>query len=226
MILLIDNYDSFVHNLARYFQRLGQVTRVVRNDAITIPQIADLQPQAVVISPGPCDPQAAGISLEVVSSFYRTIPMLGVCLGHQTIGAAFGGEVVRANEPRHGRTSLVYHDGSRLFDSLPSPLSACRYHSLVVGRQRWPAALRCTAWTRDGLAMALEHHDYPIFGVQFHPESILTEGGFQLLENFLKLIGAATPGTTSGTGAAQAFAQELMLPPVVEPLAPVRPITF
>ncbi|MFM8251106.1 MAG: anthranilate synthase component II [Planctomycetota bacterium] len=242
MILLIDNYDSFVHNLARYFQRLGQVTRVVRNDAIAIEQIVELQPQAIVLSPGPCDPHAAGISLQVVSHFYRSIPILGVCLGHQTIGAAFGGKVIRASEPRHGRTSLVYHDGSRLFASLPSPFTAGRYHSLVVDRHCWPAALQCTAWTSDGLAMALEHRDYPVFGVQFHPESILTEGGFQLLENFLQLIGAAKQqaaptnhsnvatnsnmAASPSAAAADAFAQELVLPTVVEPLAPIRPITF
>lgn len=220
MILLIDNYDSFVHNLARYFQRLGQVTQVVRNDAITVDEVSELRPSAIVISPGPCDPTSAGISLAVVARLHATFPMLGICLGHQTIGAAFGGEVVRAAEPRHGRTSAVYHDGMGLFQSLPQPFTACRYHSLVVASKPWPAPLVPTAWTRDGQVMALRHRDFPVYGVQFHPESILTEGGFQILGNFLRLIGLPV------TGEDQAFTQELSLPPAVEPSSWTRPITF
>ena len=188
-ILLIDNYDSFVHNLARYFRRLGHVTRVVRNDAIGIEEIRKLAPAAVILSPGPCTPQEAGCSLEVVRRFYREIPMLGVCLGHQAIAAALGARVNRANEPMHGRTSPIRHHGQGLFTGVPNPLTVCRYHSLVVNPETLPEELCGTSWTSDGVLMSVEHCSLPVFGVQFHPESILTQAGFQLLGNFLRMSG-------------------------------------
>lgn len=191
MILLIDNYDSFVHNLARYFQRLGQATRVVRNDAITLDEIARTRPAAVVLSPGPCSPTEAGISLDVVRTFASRIPLLGVCLGHQTIAAAFGGAVVRSGRPMHGRSSRITHDGVGIFAGLPQPMTVGRYHSLVVARRPWPSELRITATTDDGTIMAIEHCEAAVFGVQFHPESVLTEGGYALLANFLKRAGLA-----------------------------------
>jgi len=187
MLLLIDNYDSFVHNLARYFQRLGQETLVVRNDAIDVAQVRRLRPAAMVLSPGPCTPNQAGASLELVRALHTELPMLGVCLGHQIIAQALGGSVVRAPAPVHGQTSAIEHDGTGLFADLPSPLTVCRYHSLVVEAASLPELLRPTAMTNDGLVMAYEHKDAPLFGVQFHPESILTEGGYELLANFLRL---------------------------------------
>ena len=193
MILLVDNYDSFVHNLARYLRRLGQETQVVRNDQLTIDDIRRGGYRAVVLSPGPCSPTEAGISLEVVRELGDELPLLGICLGHQTIGAALGGRVVRASEPRHGRTSLVHHDGTSVFAGLPTPFEACRYHSLVVERPTLPDCLRVTAWTDDGTIMGLAHRERPIIGVQFHPESILTEHGYELLANFLDLAGLARP---------------------------------
>src|SRR5579872_2916322 len=187
MILLIDNYDSFVFNLARYFSELGCATRVVRNDVVTVAEIARLAPQAIVISPGPCTPNEAGISLDLIRELGSRIPMLGVCLGHQALAAALGGKVIRAPEPVHGRTALVRHNGHRLFAGLPDPLRATRYHSLIVEESSLPAELRVIARTADGLPMALEHTTWPAFGVQFHPESILTESGHRLLANFLSL---------------------------------------
>ncbi|MBC7817615.1 MAG: aminodeoxychorismate/anthranilate synthase component II [Planctomycetaceae bacterium] len=189
MILLIDNYDSFVFNLARYFRELGCEVSVVRNDHLTVEEVAHLKPSAIVLSPGPCTPNEAGISLEVVRQLGPTIPLLGVCLGHQTIAAALGGEVVRAAEPIHGRTSLVEHDEQRLFAGLPNPLTATRYHSLIVPESTLPSCLRPTARTLDGVLMAFEHVEWPMFGVQFHPESVLTTGGHRLLQNFLNLAG-------------------------------------
>jgi anthranilate synthase/aminodeoxychorismate synthase-like glutamine amidotransferase len=193
MILLIDNYDSFVHNLARYFRRLGQTTRVVRNDALSLGEIQSLAPQAVVLSPGPCTPQEAGCSLAVVREFSGRIPLLGVCLGHQTIAAALGGEVVRAREPRHGRTSVIDHAGDGLFRSLPQALEVCRYHSLAVREATLPAVLKVTARASDGEVMALEHRTHLTWGVQFHPEAVLTQGGYRLLANFLELSGCSVP---------------------------------
>jgi len=187
VILLIDNYDSFVHNLARYFRQLGQTTMVVRNDAVTVDEACRLAPQAVVLSPGPCTPHEAGISLELIRRCHARIPMLGVCLGHQALAAALGGRIVRAREPMHGRTSRIRHEGRGLFAGLPDPLVACRYHSLVVEESSLPACLEVTARTEDGTLMALAHCAYPVFGVQFHPESILTEHGHALLQNFFNL---------------------------------------
>ena len=186
MILLIDNYDSFVHNLARYLRRLGQRTLVVRNDRIALAEIREMAPRAIVISPGPCSPNEAGISLDVVRAFHATIPILGVCLGHQTIAAAFGGRIERASEPVHGRSSAVSHSGLGILENLPNPFVVGRYHSLVVAQSPWPEPLRLTAWTADRTVMALEHRDFPVYGVQFHPESVLTECGFELLANFLR----------------------------------------
>ncbi len=193
MILLIDNYDSFVFNLARYFERLGQATRVVRNDAIGAAEIEALGPSAVVLSPGPCTPNEAGCSLEVVRRLAGKLPILGVCLGHQAIAAAFGAKIVRAREPMHGRTSTVYHDGQGVFDGLPNPLTACRYHSLIVERGGLGDDLAVTAWTDDGTVMAIAHRQWPIVGLQFHPESILTDLGYDLLSGFLRIANIAVP---------------------------------
>ena len=187
VILLIDNYDSFVHNLARYLQRLGHETRVVRNDALDVPQIRTMAPTAIVLSPGPCTPDVAGISLEVVHEFWQEIPILGVCLGHQTIAAAFGAKIVRAQEPMHGRTSPITHDERGVFTGLPNPLTVCRYHSLIVEAATLPDTLTVTAETADGLIMGLAHKELPIRGVQFHPESIATAAGHELLANFIEL---------------------------------------
>ncbi len=189
MILLLDNYDSFVFNLARYFERLGQTTLVVRSDAIDASGVRELNPAAIVLSPGPCTPREAGNSLEIVKQLHLQYPLLGVCLGHQTIAEALGGSVVRATTPVHGRTSLLVHDGRGVFSGLPNPLEACRYHSLVVEDQSLPACLEVSARTEDGLIMAMRRREYPVVGVQFHPESILTKHGFDLLNNFLLLSG-------------------------------------
>lgn len=195
MILLIDNYDSFVHNLARYLEELGAVPHVVRNDAITLAGVEELKPEAIILSPGPCRPEDAGITLEVIRTLAGQIPMLGVCLGHQSIGQAFGAIVRRAEVPMHGRTSLVQHTGQGLFDRLPQPLQAMRYHSLVVDDVQSP--LRVTARTDDGTVMAIEHESSPVWGVQFHPESVLTQCGHQLLANFLRLAGISSHGYES-----------------------------
>jgi anthranilate synthase/aminodeoxychorismate synthase-like glutamine amidotransferase len=189
MLLVIDNYDSFVFNLARYFQRLGQATHTVRNDALSPAEVLELNPAAIVLSPGPCSPTEAGHSLEIVRQCGPHIPILGVCLGHQTIGAAYGAQIVRASEPMHGRTSLVTHLDSALFAGLPNPLRVCRYHSLVIDPGTLPNCLQATAWTDDGTIMAIEHRELPIVGVQFHPEAILTEAGYPLLANFLRIAG-------------------------------------
>jgi anthranilate synthase component II len=193
MILVLDNFDSFVHNLARYLRRLGQETVVARNNAIDVAGIAALRPQAIVLSPGPCTPLEAGCSLEVVRQLAGELPILGVCLGHQTIGQALGGRVVRAPQPMHGRTSEILHDGRGLFAGLPSPLRVCRYHSLVVEAATLPESLEITARTADGVVMALAHRELPLCGVQFHPEAVLTHGGFAILANFLNLAGISVP---------------------------------
>jgi anthranilate synthase component 2 len=189
MILLIDNYDSFVFNLARYFERLGKTTHVVRNDAIDARGVAALQPSAIVLSPGPCTPDEAGCSLEVVRQLAGKVPILGVCLGHQAIGAALGGRIVRAAEPVHGRTSPIFHDGRGVFAGLPSPIIGCRYHSLAVERATLPAELEVSAWTADGTIMAIRHRTQCVVGLQFHPESILTDTGYDLLAGYLRLAG-------------------------------------
>jgi anthranilate synthase/aminodeoxychorismate synthase-like glutamine amidotransferase len=219
MILLIDNYDSFVHNLARYFARLGQTPLVVRNDAIGVREIVDLAPRAVVISPGPCGPAEAGCSLDLVRALPPAVPLLGVCLGHQTLAAGLGGRVVRAAEPRHGRASLVYHEADALFAGLPNPFRAGRYHSLVVDEASLPAELIVTARTGDGVVMALRHRTRPWFGVQFHPESILTEGGYRLVANFLGQAGVASH-------ALPPWESERLAAAAAEPRLPTKPVTF
>lgn len=185
MILLIDNWDSFVFNLARYFGELGYERRVVRTDAITLHEIETLKPSHIVLSPGPCAPKDAGISLDVIKHFAGRIPILGVCLGHQAIGEAFGGRVVRAKHPMHGKSSMIEHTGEGIFRQLPNPLRVARYHSLIVEPESLPAELRMTAQSEEGEIMALEHQVWPVFGVQFHPESVLTESGHALLQNFI-----------------------------------------
>jgi anthranilate synthase/aminodeoxychorismate synthase-like glutamine amidotransferase len=193
MILLIDNYDSFVYNLARYFQRLGQATEVVRNTAIDAAGVRARRPEAIVISPGPCTPREAGCSLNVIRAAAGEIPLLGVCLGHQAIAEALGGRVVRAAEPVHGRTSRIRHQGRGIFAGLPDPIIGCRYHSLIVDEATLPEELEVTARTEDGLVMALQHRRFPLAGVQFHPESILTVAGYPLLAAFLRLAGLPVP---------------------------------
>ncbi|HEY7683848.1 MAG TPA: aminodeoxychorismate/anthranilate synthase component II [Gemmatimonadales bacterium] len=185
MILLLDNYDSFVYNLARYVMELGGEAIVRRNDAINLDDIAALAPSHIIISPGPCTPAEAGISVEVVRRFGGTVPILGVCLGHQAIGAAYGAEIVRATRPMHGKTSRVYHQGTSIFTGLPSPLVATRYHSLVISPESVPEVLRVTATAEDREIMAVAHLDHPVVGVQFHPESVLTEYGYRMLDWFL-----------------------------------------
>lgn len=185
MILLIDNYDSFVFNLARYVAELGYEYQVVRNDQITLDEIAAKAPTHIILSPGPCSPNEAGICLSLITRFLATIPILGVCLGHQAIGQACGGKVVRAATPKHGKSSLVHHDGKGLFQDLPNPFKVARYHSLIVENDSVPACLKVTARTAENEIMAIEHQDYPVFGVQFHPESVLTEHGHAMLERFL-----------------------------------------
>jgi anthranilate synthase component 2 len=185
MILLIDNYDSFVYNLARYVRELGEQTVVRRHDATTHDEIEALRPSHIIISPGPCTPGEAGISTEVVRRFGPRTPILGVCLGHQCIGAAYGAGIVRAARPMHGKASRIHHDGRGVFAGLPNPFLAGRYHSLVVAREGLPADLRVTASAPDGEIMAVEHLRHPVLGVQFHPESVLTEYGYVLLDRFL-----------------------------------------
>ena len=188
MVLLIDNYDSFVHNLARYVRELGEEAVVVRNDKVTLDDIAALRPERIILSPGPCTPGEAGVSTGVVQRFGPVKPVLGVCLGHQCIGAAYGAEIVRAGKPVHGRTSEVIHDGSGVFAGIGSPLIGARYHSLVIAHGSLPPALRLVGYaTDDGEIMAVEHVMHPVYGVQFHPESAATRHGHDLIANFLRL---------------------------------------
>ena len=185
MLLMIDNYDSFTYNLVQYFAELGEEVRVVRNDQITVEDIASLRPDRLVISPGPCAPAQAGICLQAIAHFTGRLPILGVCLGHQSIGAAFGGQIVRAQELMHGKTSVITTTGEGVFRSLPTQFTVNRYHSLAIARASCPSELKVTAWTEDGEIMGVRHASLPIEGVQFHPESILTEHGHAMLQNFL-----------------------------------------
>ena len=187
MILVIDNYDSFTYNLVQYLGELGQQVTVRRNDRITLPEIEALDPDHLVLSPGPCTPDEAGVSVDAVRRFSGRLPILGVCLGHQSIAQAYGGRIVRAPKPVHGKTSSIAHDGESIFNRLPNPFTATRYHSLIVEKETLPGCLEVTARSEDGLIMGLRHGSLLVFGVQFHPESILTEVGRQLLRNFVEL---------------------------------------
>ncbi|HEX5789772.1 MAG TPA: aminodeoxychorismate/anthranilate synthase component II [Luteolibacter sp.] len=187
MLLILDNYDSFTYNLVQYFGELGADMRVFRNDAITVEEVKALAPERICISPGPCTPNEAGISLELIRQLGPTTPILGVCLGHQSIGQVYGGEVVRADRLMHGKTSPILHNSHSVFSGLPSPFEATRYHSLIVKRETLPDCLEITAWTAEGEIMGLMHKTHPVHGVQFHPESILTQHGKQMLSNFLSV---------------------------------------
>jgi len=208
MILLLDNYDSFVHNLARYVAELGETPVVIRNDVHTVAEIAALRPDRIIISPGPCSPAEAGISVELIRALGPTMPIFGVCLGHQAIGAAYGAEIVRATRPMHGKTSRIHHEGASVFEGLPSPFLATRYHSLVIAPESLPPELIVTATAEDGEIMGVQHAVHPVLGVQFHPESCLTEHGYRMLGRFLR---GADPSV-------------LLLPVEADamPLAPVR----
>ena len=223
MILLIDNYDSFVFNLARYFERLGHTTVVVRNDAIDVTAVREMAPQAIVLSPGPCTPSEAGVSLDLVRSLGREVPMLGICLGHQTIAAAFGAKITRSPRPLHGQATSIRHDGRGAFRNVPDPLTVSRYHSLIVQPDSIPDCLEVSAWADDGLreetVMAVRHRASPLVGFQFHPESILTECGYALLSNFLGLAGL--PANVE-----PAFTSELATRPAAAPDLPTTPVTF
>lgn len=186
MLLMIDNYDSFTYNLVQYFGELGQDVLVYRNDEIDLATVAKLKPRHIVISPGPCTPNEAGISVPLIHEFAGKIPLLGVCLGHQSIGQAFGGKIIKAKTLMHGKTSLIHHENVGVFRNLPNPYTATRYHSLVIQRETIPDCLEITAWTEDDEIMGVRHKTLPVEGVQFHPESILTEHGHALLDNFLK----------------------------------------
>jgi para-aminobenzoate synthetase component 2 len=187
VILLLDNYDSFTYNLAQYLGELGCHLEVHRNDKISVEEIARRKPERIVISPGPCAPQEAGVSVELIEKLAAKFPILGVCLGHQAVGAAFGGKIIRAPKLFHGKTSEVKHDGKGIFQKLPNPFVATRYHSLIVERKSLPKELEISAETADGIIMGLRHREYKVEGVQFHPESVLTESGKKLLQNFLSL---------------------------------------
>jgi anthranilate synthase/aminodeoxychorismate synthase-like glutamine amidotransferase len=188
MILMIDNYDSFTYNLVQYLGQLGEEVAVHRNDAITLDEIGTMNPEAIFLSPGPCSPEQAGITVDVVRRFHRSVPLMGVCLGHQAIGHAFGGRVVRAGRIMHGKTSPILNDGRTIFRGLPSPFPAGRYHSLIVERESLPDCLEVSAETEEGEIMGLRHRTLPVEGIQFHPESILTPGGKRIIRNFLQLI--------------------------------------
>ena len=187
MLLILDNYDSFTYNLVQYFGELGVEMKIFRNDVLTVDEVKALAPEKICISPGPCTPNEAGISLDLIRELGATTPILGVCLGHQSIGQVYGGDVVRADRLMHGKTSPIHHNGTSVFEGLPDPFEATRYHSLIVKRETLPDCLEITAWTAENEIMGLRHKEHPVHGVQFHPESILTEHGKQMLENFLKL---------------------------------------
>lgn len=187
MLLILDNYDSFTFNLVQYFGELGEEMKIFRNDVITVEDVIAMKPERICISPGPCTPNEAGISCEVIDRLGATTPILGVCLGHQAIGQVYGGEVVRADRLMHGKTSPIHHTGTGVFEGLPNPFQATRYHSLIVKRATLPDCLQINAWTEEGEIMGLRHKEFPVHGVQFHPESILTHDGKKLLANFLKL---------------------------------------
>jgi anthranilate synthase/aminodeoxychorismate synthase-like glutamine amidotransferase len=220
MILLLDNYDSFVHNLARYLQRLGQQTQVIRSDAIDPAGVRALKPDAIVISPGPCTPLEAGCSVAVVRELWREVPILGICLGHQSVGAAFDAKIVRAQQPMHGRTSEIVHDQRGIFASVPNPITVCRYHSLVIDEPSLPDPLLVTARTQDGVIMAVQHAAAPVIGLQFHPEAILTQFGYRMLANFLNLAGLPVPAEIPSV------TNELSKPAASMWLYPDRPLTF
>ena len=190
MLLVIDNYDSFTYNLVQYFGELGTEMVIRRNDAITVDEISKLKPERICISPGPCTPLEAGISCDVIRTFGEHLPILGVCLGHQCMGHVYGGDVIRAPRLMHGKTSMIHHDGRGVFTALPQPFEATRYHSLIVKRESFPTDLEITAWTEEDEIMGLRHRTFPVHGVQFHPESILTLPGKQLLKNFLAVPAA------------------------------------
>ena len=187
MILMLDNYDSFTYNLVQYFGELGQIVKVYRNDAITLKDIAKLSPEKIIISPGPGRPENAGISCALISEFGSKIPILGVCLGHQALGYAFGGKIVSAKKLMHGKTSKIYHNNVDIFKGVSNPFLATRYHSLLVEKKSLPECLEIIAWTKDSEIMALRHRKFPLWGVQFHPESVLTKCGKQILDNFLRM---------------------------------------
>jgi len=184
---MIDNYDSFTYNLVQHLGELGEDIKVFRNDRVTIKDIEELKPERIVISPGPCTPKEAGVSVDVIKHFAGKIPILGVCLGHQAIGAAFGGDIIRAPRLMHGKTSMIYHDGKTIYEGLPNPFEATRYHSLIIKKETLPDCLEITAWTEQDEIMGVRHKEFIVEGVQFHPESILTKVGKTLLKNFLKL---------------------------------------
>jgi anthranilate synthase component 2 len=220
MILLIDNYDSFVHNLARYVREIGADALVARNDALSLSQVEGLAPSHIILSPGPCSPAESGISTELVRRFGPSIPILGVCLGHQCIGAAYGGDIVRASRPVHGRTSAITHDKTGVLADLPSPFQAARYHSLVIARATLPSCLHVTAVSEDdGEIMAVQHETHPVTGVQFHPESAATEYGYWILDRFIRGDSARREWSTGADGMTltpRAEAPEPFVPPSVE----------
>ena len=189
MILMIDNYDSFTFNIVQYLGQMGEDVQVYRNDKITLEEIHKLNPQAIFLSPGPCSPREAGITVDVIREFHTTVPLMGICLGHQSIGYAFGGEIVRAGRIMHGKVSPVQHDGKTIFAGLPNPFTAGRYHSLVVRPETLPDCLEVSAQTAEGEIMGLRHKEYPVEGIQFHPESVLTPQGKRIIRNFLKILG-------------------------------------
>ncbi len=194
-LLMVDNYDSFTYNLVQYFYILGAEVLVKRNDEISVEDVKDMDIDAIVISPGPCSPKEAGVSVEIIKSFYKELPILGVCLGHQSIGYAFGANIVRAKNLMHGKTSLIYHSGEGIFEGIKNPFTAVRYHSLVIDKQSLPAELQITAESDDGEIMGIQHVEYAVFGVQFHPESVLSDSGMEILRNFLWIVRGSRQST-------------------------------